>query len=183
MGAHFAGDQRPRPHKTHIPFEDIPQLGQLVQAGLAQEFAEFCNVLFRVLQLAGGAVGGVVLHGLELVNGKGLAPPSPPLMTKEHRALRGKQVYNTDHQKQRRQRQKRGANIKQPLDLGGTKPLFLAFFIHKIALTLIIKIRAAAGEETPRCATWSIFICRLYHICFQYAIFALKFPFSTFTGV
>jgi hypothetical protein len=77
-------------------------------------------------------------------------------MTKEHRALRGKQVYNANHQKQRRQhhqRQKRGANIKQPLDLGGTKPLFIAFFIHKIALTLIIKIRAATEEKTPRCAT------------------------------
>nr|DAU74602.1 MAG TPA: hypothetical protein [Caudoviricetes sp.] len=48
---------------------------------------------------------------------------------------------------------------------------------------MIIKIRAATGEKTPRCATWSIFICRLYHICFQYAIFALKFPFSTFAGV
>ena len=39
------------------------------------------------------------------------------------------------------------------LILVGPNHFFLLFFIHKIALTLIIKIRAATEEKTPRCAT------------------------------
>lgn len=56
------------------------------------------------------------------------------------------QAVTVEDQKQRRQhhqRQKRGANIKQPLDLGGTKPLFFAFFIHKI--------RSHFDYQNPRC--------------------------------
>lgn len=174
------------PTKLISPLRIFHSWGNSSRLVLRRNLPNFVSTVPGSPNSAGGTVGGVVLHGLELVNGKGLAPPSPPLMTKEHRALRVNRftIQITKNSGDSTTSAKKEAQIsKQPLDLGGTKPLFFAFSIHKIRSHFVIKIRAATGEKTPRCATWSIFICRLYHICFQYAIFALKFPFSTFAGV
>ena len=49
-----------RPHEAHVPLEDVPQLGQFVQAELTQHAAGAGNVILRTHQLVGGHVGRVV---------------------------------------------------------------------------------------------------------------------------
>ena len=58
---------RPRADDRHITYKDIPQLGQLVQTGLAQEMTHAGDILVRVVQQMGGhIVGRVDAHGAEL---------------------------------------------------------------------------------------------------------------------
>ena len=56
-----------RTDDRHIPHKDAPQLGQLVQAGLAQEMPHAGDILIRVMeQVRGHVVGRVDAHGAEL---------------------------------------------------------------------------------------------------------------------
>ena len=58
---------RPGADDCHVAHKDVPQLGQLVQAGLAQEMPHAGDILIRVMeQVRGHVVGRVDAHGAEL---------------------------------------------------------------------------------------------------------------------
>ena len=77
---------RARTDDCHIAHKDIPQLGQLVQAGLAQETAHPGDILLRVVEQMGGHVmGGVDAHGAELEDVEIALMDTHPLLPEEDR--------------------------------------------------------------------------------------------------
>ena len=96
VGAVFVplGDQvilvpqrRPGADDGHLPGEDLGDLGQLVQRGLAQEAAHPGDVLVRILQKMGGhVVGRLHLHGAEFQDVKISLVDAHPLLAEKHRA-------------------------------------------------------------------------------------------------
>ena len=63
---------RSRTHHAHIPFQDVPELGQFIQAALADEAADGRDA---VVVVAGGEAGHTVLlgvgsHAAELIDGE-----------------------------------------------------------------------------------------------------------------
>ena len=70
VGGGDLGTLRPGTHHGHIPHEDVPQLGQLVQANLADEAANGGNAVVLVTGAEPGhpVLFGVLPHGAELQN-------------------------------------------------------------------------------------------------------------------
>ena len=79
---------RPRPHQRHIPFEHVEELGQFVQAELADQAAE---PRFAGVALGGPArfLFGVDPHGAELVHHKGALVQADALLLEDHRPRTG----------------------------------------------------------------------------------------------
>ena len=111
---------RPRANDRHITYKDIPQLGQLVQTGLAQESAHPGDILLRVVEQMGGhVVGGVDAHGAEFQDVEIALMDAHPLLLEEHRPRRVQLDGKAEQKQQRRQHQQpagRQYHGQQPLD-------------------------------------------------------------------
>src|SRR6185503_11475394 len=96
----LVGERRPRPDETHVTFEHVPQLRQLVDAGLAQERAEPGNAgvasdledwtlhLIEMFEL-GFASLGVREHRAELIEPERAAVETAALLDENCRSARG----------------------------------------------------------------------------------------------
>ena len=111
---------RARTDDCHIAHKDIPQLGQLVQTGLAQETAHPGDILLRVVEQMGGhVVGGVDAHGAEFQDVEIALMDAHPLLLEEHRPRRVQLDGKAEQKQQRRQHQQpagRQHHVQQPLD-------------------------------------------------------------------
>ena len=94
---------RPGADDRHVAHKDIPQLGQLVQAGLAQEPPHPGDILVRVVEEMGGhIVGGVDPHGAEFQDVEMLFVDAHPFLLEKHRAGRIQLDGDAEHQQQGR---------------------------------------------------------------------------------
>jgi len=101
---------RPRPHERHLPLEDVPELGQLVEVVPAEEPAErrAARIVLarpdrpRVLLGADG-------HRTELGHGEGLAVEPHPFLPVEDRPRRGHPDQGRDDGAGQGEHQERGA--------------------------------------------------------------------------
>ena len=94
---------RPGADDRHIAHKDVPQLGQLVQAGLAQETPHPGDILVRVVEEMGGhIVGGVDPHGAEFQDVEMLFVDAHPFLLEKHRAGRIQLDGDAEHQQQGR---------------------------------------------------------------------------------
>ena len=80
---------RPRAHQAHVAPGDVPELGQLVEAGAAQEAAHRGEAI--------GVVAGAVAHGAELVEGERTAAEARPLLAEQDRTAHGPADHQRDH--------------------------------------------------------------------------------------
>lgn len=114
---------RSRPHHAHVALQDVPELGQFVQAALADEAADRRDA---VVLVAGGEAGhavflGVCAHAAELIDGE-----LSPVLGEAHLLIDGgAAVIEMDRrrrdQKDRAQEDQRRAgrdNVEGPLDDG-----------------------------------------------------------------
>ena len=92
-----------RAHNAHFPFQDIEQLRQLIQTGLAQKMPHRRNERIRIFQHMGGhIVRRIGAHTAEFVDGeKGLAL-SHPFLLEQHRAGAGEFYAEGQHDQQGR---------------------------------------------------------------------------------
>lgn len=76
------GPFRPGADETHVAFEDVEELGDLIDPGASEKVAEAGDP--GIPGDGGGAGGfGVEPHGAELVNGEGFAPETDALLAEE----------------------------------------------------------------------------------------------------
>jgi len=76
-----AHKQRPRPNQAHVALDDVPQLGQFVQAGAPQKLAKGRQAIGIGQQGAGGIAG--IGHRAEFDHGEGLATETGALLAEE----------------------------------------------------------------------------------------------------
>ena len=86
---HKMGDLRPGADQAHVPFQHVEELGQLVDAALADQAAEPGLAGVGVLGPA-GVLAGVYPHAAELVHGEGLFVQAHPLLPEQDRPRAGK---------------------------------------------------------------------------------------------
>ena len=110
----------PGAHHAHLPHKDVPQLGQLIQAGFPQEVPALGDEGVGVLQHMGGhIVGSIRAHGAELQNVEQHLVFAHPLLPEQHRAGRIQLDPQGDHphgNAQHHQRCTREQNIQQAFD-------------------------------------------------------------------
>ena len=114
----FGLDDRPRADEAHFPFEDVEELGQFVEAGLAQEGAalgdarvvlqfEFCFPFFAGLRIACEEFlqfhVGIDAHAAEFVAVEFFAVPADAAVFEDDRSRRILVDPEGDGQKERRQ--------------------------------------------------------------------------------
>ena len=149
IGPGMVGQSRPGAYKGHIALENVEHLGQLVQAGLAQDLAHPGDPGVRIVGVdAGAGMLGVDLHRAELVHFHHLAAPAQPLLAEEYRAavvqLDGNgddEKYGQQYRQTNQRKDKAHAPLKAKIDLlpkavaklSGTlifhkKPSFLRLF-------------------------------------------------------
>ena len=112
--------RRARADDCHIAHKDVPELGQLVQTGLAQEVSHPGDILIRVLEHVGGhIVGGVDAHGAELEDIEMLFVDAHPLLPEKDRS-RGIDLDGKAEDEQQRREHDHAAegqnDRQQPLD-------------------------------------------------------------------
>ena len=96
----FVKWERPRAHEAHFATEDVPELGELVNAGFAEEFADLGNAgvvgdfedgaghFVAVLEFA-ASVLGIGIHGAEFPHGEGPSVKASSLLFEKDGAGRG----------------------------------------------------------------------------------------------
>ena len=101
-----------RTHDSHLPFQDIEELGKLIQAGLAQKFPGFGNILLRVCQhMRRHVLGSVRTHGTEFIDFKEFLVLAYALLMEEHRS-RGVQ-FDAEHQNKQHRTEHDGSSQAQ----------------------------------------------------------------------
>ena len=144
--------RRARADDRHIPHKDIPQLGQLVQTGLAQKVPHAGDILLRVVQQMGGhIVRGINAHSAELEDLEMPLADAHTLLPEKHRPGRVQLDGNSQKQQQPRKAQNaagRQQNIQQPFD---PIPIHKSNFLRFLRVYRLI------------IAVWAAFFnCRLY---------------------
>src|SRR5882762_1868825 len=75
-----------RSHHAHVPLQNVDELGQLIQARLAQEASESRPASIRLARPEGIAVGGRTRsHGAKFIHWKRQTIESYPLLDEENR--------------------------------------------------------------------------------------------------
>ena len=95
--------RRARADDRHVPHKDVPELGQLVKAGLAQKMPHPRDILIRILeQMSGHIVGGIDPHGAEFEDVEVLFMDAHPLLLEENRPRRIHLDGDAENEQQRR---------------------------------------------------------------------------------
>ena len=90
------GRKRPWPNDAHIPFQDTPEIKELIKRGLSYESAPFGNSLFSGEQFA--FCIALVSHIAKLQDGKGLAMSPDPRLFEEERSSHIEEGNDRDHE-------------------------------------------------------------------------------------
>ena len=143
--------RRARADDCHIAHKDVPELGQLVQTGFAQEVPHPGDILIRVLEHVGGhIVGGVDAHGAELEDIEMLFVNTHPLLPEKDRP-RGIDLDGKAEDEQQRREHDHAAegqnDRQQPLDavsIHGRSSLFRVPFIIASHSTVCNPFRAVS---------------------------------------
>lgn len=117
---HEIWDLGPRADQAHIAPDHVPQLGQLVQAELAQEGADPGTPVV-VGRGPGGILGVVHPHAAEFQHREDLLVQAHALLLEQHRARTGQLDRDRDEQQQRAQQDQRdqaGDDVEGALDHG-----------------------------------------------------------------
>lgn len=112
---------RSRPYQTHVPFEDVEELRQLVNAQLANHLAHPGDAHVTILSELCTGLLRILAHAAELVNAKILVALPHPVLQEHHRARALQLDEDRRHQHQGREerdRDQRGQNVQPPLDKG-----------------------------------------------------------------
>ena len=108
----------PGAHQGHLAPQDIPELGQLVQAALAQEFADPGDILGGILeQMGGNVMGRGALHAAEFMKLEEGLPLAEALLGKQHGTGIVDDDGGAEQKKQPGKKQQRQAGQK---DVNGT---------------------------------------------------------------
>lgn len=134
-------EERPWPDEAHFPFEDVPQFGQFVEAGGAEEAAEGGQAVGIGQELAVGIP--LVGHGAEFDEGEGAAVVAGALLGEEDGGAeaeadengRGQQDGGSKHQ-----HYKGDGDIKQAFGVAAVK--------HDLLLNASYKIRPLKKDNT-----------------------------------
>lgn len=109
------------PNQAHVPFKDVEELWQLVDAQLADHLAHPGDAHVTVLGKLGAGFFRILAHAAELVDAKILVPLPDPVLQEHHGARTLQLDEDRRHQHQggeQRDRDQRGQNIHSPFDEG-----------------------------------------------------------------
>lgn len=109
------------PNQAHVPFKDVEELRQLVDAQLADHLAHPGDAHVTVLGKLGAGFFRILAHAAELVDAKILVPLPYPVLQEHHGARTLQLDKDRRHQHQggeQRDRDQRGQNVHSPFDEG-----------------------------------------------------------------
>lgn len=109
------------PNQAHVPFKDVEELRQLVDAQLADHLAHPGDAHVAVLGKLGAGFFRILAHAAELVDAKILVPLPHPVLQEHHgaRTLQLDEDRRHQHQgREQRDRDQRGQNVHSTFDEG-----------------------------------------------------------------
>lgn len=109
------------PNQAHVPFKDVEELRQLVDAQLADHLAHPGDAHVTVLGKLGAGFFRILAHAAELVDAKILVPLPYPVLQEHHgaRTLQLDEDRRHQHQgREQRDRDQRGQNVHSTFDEG-----------------------------------------------------------------
>ena len=115
---HDLGDEvsplRTRSNQCHVPFDHIKELGQFIETGLAEEFADRGNPRIVLTAQLRTCLFRILHHGPELDDAEWLAVPTNALLQEKHRALAGSPHRESNSEQDRTQHDQR-QNTHHPI--------------------------------------------------------------------